>query len=90
MSALNCAIKVGAATTMARCDAPSITRLSNIQGNAGTLACTSDTAAPAQSAANKARRYLMRATTRPATTPNRMPTNPTSDTIQPTAAPACG
>ena len=38
LSALTCAISVGAATTMARCDNPSRTRLASIKEKAGSVA----------------------------------------------------
>ena len=52
----NCAIIVGAATTMARCAAPSITRVRRNTGKGGNTDCTADIAAPVSKAHNKARR----------------------------------
>ena len=50
------AIKVGAATTSARCDAPSIKRRRNMTGSGGKSASTSETAAPSHNAQSSERR----------------------------------
>ena len=89
-SELAAAISVGAVTTMARCAAPSSTRLASSTGSGGSDAWKSESAAPNASPPSSSRRGPTRTASAPASSPSSAPTTLIADTRKPSPVPASG
>ena len=76
-------MQVGAATTIARCAAPSSTRSPRNMPTGGNAPSANARQAPPARAPSSAARGPNRATTSPAEAPSKMPQMPTEDTSQP-------
>ncbi len=87
---LICAMSVGAATTIMRCDSPSASRVTSINPKSGNAACTNDNAAPNSRAGNSRVRNPKRAISNPANRPHKMPTMLRAETRNPISAPWVG
>ena len=74
--------QLGAATMMARCDAPSSARAARNSGTGGSSVSNADSAAAAARPTIRLRRKPTRSTASPAEAPKITPTNPTVDSSQ--------
>ena len=75
--------QLGAATMIARCEAPSSARAARKSGTGGSRVSNADSAAAAASPRTRLRRKPIRSTTSPAEAPKTTPTTPTVDSSQP-------